>query len=324
MNDLSALDRKIVYELGNNARITHKALASKIKSKKSVVSYHIQNLIDEKIIWKFVPVFALNKLGIYAYKIYLKLYGLDKKKKKELIEDLTQDPVINWVAEATGAWDLLLSQYGHNIMEFAQTKNALFKKYGQFIQEYSITILEDALVFNRDHLEKNAVGYRKKFIFGGNPSLEVIDKKQQKILRAIKNDGRFQVTKLAKKLNLNVKTIISKISDLEKRGIIQGYTTFLDINAIGLKLFKICIYFQQYTVEEYKRLLGYCQSHRNVIHIIKSLGDWELELEVEGETVESIYRFIEDLKGKHPRILKRVDVVIITKEHKLDFFPEWY
>lgn len=41
-------------------------------------------------------------------------------------------------------------------------------------------------------------------------------------------------------------------------------------------------------------------------------------------SIEQVYAFIEELKAACPDIIKKIDVVMITKEHKLDFFPEWY
>jgi len=321
---INALDKKIIYELGNNARTSYKDLAQKIKSKKTVVSYHIQNLTKDNVLWKFVPVFSLNRLGISAYKIYFKFHGLDKKKKDLMIKKLIENQYINWVAESVGSWDLLISTYAHNIMEFADRKNKFFKEYGSHIQSYSITILEDALVFNRDYLVDKKLNYRKEFVFGGERNIEKIDENQKKIIRLIRNDARFQVTKIANDLNINVRTVMSKISDLEKRKIIQGYTTFLEINTIDLNFFKLCIYLQDFTSEKYDQLLDFCKSHKNILHIIKSIGDWDLELEIEAENVEYIYSLIEEIKTNYPKIVKKIDVVIITKEHKLDFFPEWY
>ena len=43
--NVDLLDRKIIYELGKDARISYKELAKKIGSKKEVVAYRISNLI---------------------------------------------------------------------------------------------------------------------------------------------------------------------------------------------------------------------------------------------------------------------------------------
>ena len=86
MTKLSEIDKKLVYELGNNARFTYRELAKKLKSKKTVVAYHFNKLVDEKVIWKFVPVVSLTRLGIFGHKIFLKLHGVTKEQREKIKE----------------------------------------------------------------------------------------------------------------------------------------------------------------------------------------------------------------------------------------------
>ncbi len=318
------LDKKILYELGKNARLSYRQISKEIKSKKPIVAYHVQNLEKMGVIWKYVPIISLSRLGIYAHKIYFRFHGLNKEKKKELIEEFVKNKYINWVAESVGVWDILISIYAKNIMEFVIRKNEIFEKYGDFVQDYSITLLEDALVFNRDYLVKKNTNYRKEFVFGGKIEIEEIDVKQKKILRLIRNDGRFSLLDIAKKTRLNVGTIQSKIKDLEKRRIIQGYTTFINLNKTNLKFFKLCIHLNKYGKKEFTELLSYCKANKNVLHLIKSMGDWELEIELESDNLDYVYEFVDELKTKFPNVIKKIDLVIIKNERKLDFFPEWY
>lgn len=321
---LEGLDRKILYELGRNARLSYSQISKEIKSKKPIVAYHVQNLEKKNIIWKYVPVISLSRLGLYAHKIYFRFHGLNTEKKKELINELVENKYVNWVAESVGVWDLLISIYAKNILEFAIRKNEIFEKYGEFVQDYSITLLEDALVFNRDYLIEKNTNYRKEFVFGGKIEIEEIDEKQQKILRLIKNDGRFSLLNIAKKTKLNVGTVQSKIKDLENRGIIQGYTTFINLNQTNLNFFKLCLHLNKYGKKEFNELLNFCKSSQNVLHLIKSIGDWEFEIEFESDRVDDIYDFIDELKTKFPSLIQKIDLIIIKNERKLDFFPEWY
>lgn len=209
-------------------------------------------------------------------------------------------------------------------MEFVIRKNDIFEKYGNFVQDYSITFLEDALVFNRDYLVEKSTNYRKEFVFGGKIEIEEIDEKQKIILRLIRNDGRFSLLDIAKRTKLNVGTIQSKINDLEKRGIIQGYTTFINLDKTDSKFFKLCIYLNKYGKKEFTELLNYCRANKNVLHLIKSVGHWELEIELESDNPDYVYELVDELKTKFPSVIKKIDLVIIKNERKLDFFPEWY
>ncbi len=59
-----------------------------------------------------------------------------------------------------------------------------------------------------------------------------------------------------------------------------------------------------------------------VIHIIKSLGSWELEAEIESNNINYVYDYIKELKNKFPEQIKRIDQATIIEEQKLEFFPE--
>tara|TARA_Y100000310_G_scaffold342814_1_gene447593 strand:+ start:9129 stop:10091 length:963 start_codon:yes stop_codon:yes gene_type:complete len=320
---MKPVERKLLYELDKDSRLSYRQLATKMGSKKTVVAYHFNRLLEEKMFWKFVPVISLTKLGIYSYKIYFQFQGLTKKEKEEMIQDLISDKHICWLASTTGAWDLCLGIYAKNVLEFSKVKNKLFHKYAPYVQNYAVSVIEDAFVFNRDYLLEGKRP-RRKFVFGGEVGEVKLDLKQKEILRLIRNNARYNISEISSKLNCTTKTTLTKIRDLEKKGVIQGYTTFLNINKLGLQFFKVSLYLQDHTEEEKTKLLTFAKSIPNVIHIIKSIGSWEIELEIEAEEIEDIYQIIEELKTKFPHTIKKTDITIINKEHKLDFFPEWY
>lgn len=324
MYQLDKLDRKILYELTRNARQTLRELAQKVRSKKEVVQYRLKNLENAGVIWKYVPMFSWSRLGFYGFKIFLRFHGLSREAEQAMLDELVKNPLITWVAKSTGRWDLMIGTFAQNVMEFAERKNWLFKQYGKYIEDYAVTIIEDALVFNRDYLLDQPTEYRKEFAYGGKPPIEKIDDAQQRIIRAIRNNARFKVTELSKELKLNVRTVISKIKDLEERNIIQGNTTFINLDSIGLQYFKVVIYLHDFSEKKYNELLGFVNQHKNIVHVIKAIGSWELELEIEAENVNIVYELMNAIRNKFADIVKLIDLVIITKELKLDFVPEWY
>ena len=62
----------------------------------------------------------------------------------------------------------------------------------------------------------------------------------------------------------------------------------------------------------------------NVVHVIGSLGPWEIELEIETETLDDFYDITYAIRNKFPDIIKKTESVIISDEMKLEFFPEWF
>nr|WP_225955109.1 Lrp/AsnC family transcriptional regulator [Kibdelosporangium phytohabitans] len=58
----------------------------------------------------------------------------------------------------------------------------------------------------------------------------------QAIVRELAADGRCSFTDLAERVGLSVSAVHQRVRRLEQRGVIRGYTTRLDADAIGLPL----------------------------------------------------------------------------------------
>lgn len=307
-----------------NARLSYRQVAQRIGSKKEIVAYHFNQLLKDKIINKMMPVFSITKLGIYACKIYLKLHGIDKENEKKLYDFLISNKAISWIARCTGKWDILIAIYCQDIVEFSLKKNQILSKFSRFIQDYDVTLIEDALVFSRDYLVGKSVDYRKSLVFGGEKESVQIKDYDKEIIRLIRNDARFSITEISEKIGIDSRTVIARIRYLEKKEVLQGYTIFLNLQKVGYKLFKLCLYLSDYKIKDVDKLISYIKQNPNVIHIIKALGSWELEVEIEYDDIYKTYDYINELKTNFPEMIKRIDLAIIMEEVKWDMFPEWF
>ncbi len=319
---LDKIDKAIMYELDKNARLSYQEIAKKIKSKKDIVAYRFNKLLDNRVINKFVTVFALGTVNIFNYKIYFQFQGLSDEEETKMLNDFVEDPDIIWVAKCEGRWDLMTSHYAVGIREFAKIKNSIFEKYGKYVHDYSVLVNDEAYLFNRDYLIPEKQTQRKFLFYIGKVQNIELSKKDKKLIHLISNNARFRLLDIAKDLSVDVKTVQNKIKKFHKIGFIEGYTTFFNLNKIGLKYFKIFIYVQERSKKEYESLLSFCKNKPNVIHLMKTIGPWELELEIEAEDLEYIHKLTKELRNRFPNIIKKIESVIISNEMKLDFFPQ--
>ena len=64
-----------------------------------------------------------------------------------------------------------------------------------------------------------------------NKSLDAIDRQ---ILENLQNDARMRNVELAEKVGLSPSPCLRRVSNLEKTGVIRGYATLVDAEAVGL------------------------------------------------------------------------------------------
>jgi|TARA_Y100000310_G_C20632028_1_gene789166 DNA-binding Lrp family transcriptional regulator len=322
MRKLDLIDRKIILELDTNARATFSLIGKKLRIGKNNVQYRVKKLVEDGVIKKFVTQFSLGTLGLFLGKFYLQLSGFEKDKEKEMYQYLIKDNRISWTAKCEGRWDLLIGCYVESMGQLREIKQDFFKKFEKYITAYDVVFLVEGYTSQRTYLLNKKTATRKIEKFVGKGKVELDDKDKQ-IVRLISNNARFNFLDIAQKTGLNIKTIQRRINDLKNNGIIQGYVTFLDPHKIGYTFFKLCIYLQNYE-KKFQSFLTYCMELPNVIHVIESLGPWEIELEIETESLEDFYNLTHQIRNEYSEIIKKTESVIISKELKLDFFPEWF
>lgn len=314
MYKLDKKDRKILAELDVDSRQSYSEIARKVGITKETCIYRINSLVDEKIITAFSTLISLGNLGLFSHKIYFKLHGLTKEKKEKMISDLRKNKKINWIAEGVGEFDLIIAIICKNVKEFDSEKKKILNKYSNFIQNYDIGIMSETHIYDRCYLlDKSS---NKEMLFVGQINPVALDEKDMKILPLLTSNSRIQTLDLAKKTKLNVKTVVSRIKKLEKKGIISGYKLFIDLDKMGFKFHKAFISINKANAEDFAKFLDFCKKNKNIIHLVENVGSWELEPEFEVENDDKFYEIIAEIKNKFPDLVKAVSTVRIIKEHK--------
>ena len=322
MRKLDLVDKKIILELDTNARASFSEIGKRLGIGKNNVQYRVKRLLEDGVIQKFVVQFSLCTLGLMLAKMYLQLSGFSKETEKELYGYLLNDKRISWIAKTEGRWDLMIGTYVESLKQFDSIKKDFFKRYEKYITSYDVVFLVEGYTSQRTYLLNRKSTPKKIEKFIGAQKIE-LDDKDKKIIRLIANNARFNYLDIAKTININIKTVQRRIKELEKKGVIQGYVTFLSPKIIGYNFFKLCISLQNYE-SKFNYFLTYCMELSNVIHIIESLGPWEVELEIETESLEDFYELTHKIRNDFSDIIKKTESVIISNEMKLDYFPEWF
>lgn len=318
---LDLIDRKILVELDTDARTSFAKIGKRIGVGKNNVQYRVARLVEDGVIKKFVLQPSLSKLGLFLGKIYLQMSGYTEQTEEIIYKFLLNDKRISWVAKCEGNWDIMLGAYVENVQQFNKLRNDFFERFGQYVNNYDVVFLTEGRTSQRTYLLNKKSFYSKKVEdFMGKGKIK-LKKNDVKILRFISNNARFSYTEVAKKFRMNVKTVQSRIKKMEQMEIIQGYVTFLDIRKIGYNFFKLCLHTKGKTVND---IVKYCLEMPNVVHVIESVGPWEVELEVETENLQDFYDLMHNIRNKFSDSIKKTDFVVIVDEVKLDFFPTWY
>jgi Lrp/AsnC family transcriptional regulator, leucine-responsive regulatory protein len=306
---LDKTDRKILAELDKNCRIPTTILAKKVLKSRQAVEYRINQLVKRGIITSFNASFNPHKMGYKIHKIYLKLRNIPEEKQK-LFAYLRSSGIVYWMGECSGSWDLILGVFAKNDYEFFKLKNELISLFNRIIVGEDGGILIDVKQYSKMYFTDEIV---PPTMFAGEIIKNELDEIDYALLGEIVNNARIPINVLADKVKSTPIVVRGKLKKLEQKGIIIQYRIGIDLNKLGLELYKAIIRLDRYTKEDEIKMLEYISQIPNIHYFIRNI--WQIEPELVVSSYQEYYRIMENIKMEFPSVIRTVDsVLMITDE----------
>ncbi|UCD03110.1 MAG: Lrp/AsnC family transcriptional regulator [Candidatus Aenigmatarchaeota archaeon] len=322
---LDLRDWKILYELDRNSRQSNSEIGKKVRLSKEVVKYRIDRMLESGVIIKFHTISNYFKLGIYKHKLYLRLKDIDKKKLDEIGQYFIEQRNTEWVVTCTGRWDMIVGFLVKNVNEFDVGIQNMMNKFSSHIQEKAVTTTLHLVHHLREYLSQSESKERKPLVYhtSADPR-EKIDNMDREILKILANNARMSVREIAERLKTTPRTVQYRMKRMEKSGVILAYKVLLDPKKMGNVFCKAIIYLTSSTKEKIDHFVNYCSSLPQAVWPQRVMGTWDFELDFEIESYDRFQDIMFEIKEKFSDIMQKYEFAIVSKEFKLDFFPDAY
>lgn len=245
-------------------------------------------------------------------KIYLTLANKPKQ-KEDLINYVKNDKRLLWLGVAEGAWNMGLTFFVKSNEEFYNLKNELFSKFKDIILESKIANLVEVLYTDKKFFHDSKNEWKTVFKFKEHYELKEIEKS---ILKELFKNSRINIVDIADKNNSTVDIVRNRIKKLEAANIISRYMVNIDYNKLGYEFYKTFIYFRSFDKSEESRLINYAKNQKNIIHLIKQISPWDIELEIMCQSYHEYNQIINELTRLFPNIIQKVDTAIISENYE--------
>ena len=123
------------------------------------------------------------------------------------------------------------------------------------------------------------------------------------------------LVKLANQLKVSSDTIRNRMKKLEKSGTIMQYKTAIDFNKLGYEFFKTFIYFRNLTEEEEKRFIASIEQEPNVVHFLRTITPWDMELEVMVPSYLEYNKLINKIEENFPNVVIDIETTIMSEDY---------
>ena len=316
---LDLKDKKILFELDFNARISYSQLAKKTGLSKQGAEYKVKNLLKKGVIKGFYPVINVPKLGYIYCRLLVTLQNLTKEKRDEIIEYLKDYRKVFWLFSMQGMFDILIVIWAKSMTEFKEFIEELETKFGENIKRKVETITTDVIHYQHRYLlEKKET---KEIHIKETDKRIKIDDLDKKIIDLLCTDARISLIDISKKVNESAKVVAYRIKKLEK-GFIEGYRPIINHNKIGFTYYKVVIDLYKISKEELIRLKSYIRNNPSVIYIVEGIGlPADLEIEMMVKSNKQLFDFINDLKFRFPKLIGEYNTVIFMDTLKVKYLP---
>ncbi|MBM3232843.1 AsnC family transcriptional regulator [Candidatus Pacearchaeota archaeon] len=309
--EIDDIDKRIIYELDRNSRISEVALAKKIGKSKEAVRYRIGKLKDKGVILGFTTWIDPVSLGYSTVKMYLQLANIPSK-RKELIAHVTSDKRLFWLGIAEGAWNAGLTYFVKSPEEFFELKNSLFSKYKDLILESKIGNVVSVSYHDKTFLFKENAEWTS--MFDKHVAIE-LDKVSKGILRKLFKNARENIATIAHEMGVSVDIVRGRMRKLEEQEIIKRYTTHVDYSKLGYELYKTFLYFRCLSSAELERFMEYVRKDQNIIHVIKQISPWDMELEILCKGFGEYNLIVSKLTEEFSKNINKVESAVIIEEY---------
>ncbi|MFH1770344.1 MAG: Lrp/AsnC family transcriptional regulator [archaeon] len=312
--NLDLKDKRILAELDINARASFQSIGKKTGLSKETVIYRIKNLEKKGIIQRYTTLVNFSKIGYTGHAVYSRFQNINDEQKKEIIEYLTNIPKVYWIALVGGKFDIVFGIMAKDIFQFNKIYYKILAKHGHNLVDNAISIRTELRQHKRDYLLNNQSEDFKPPFFGKEPEIEELDELDSNILSILSNHARMNVVEIAAKLEKPVSTIALRIKQMEKREIIQGYTTYIKAQNFGMQSYRLHLNLQNMDEQARNSLFSYVNSNPNMLLAIETVGSWNFEITLEVESHEELQQQISKLRKEFKDIIKNVEFIIMFED----------
>jgi Lrp/AsnC family leucine-responsive transcriptional regulator len=327
---LDPLDRRILFRLDLNSRATYSELGRLLRVSPETVRYRVERLRADGVIQKCTAIVDVALLGLAQYKIWLKLQSVTEKQIDDVIKFLTSHARISWVVRAEGEFDVGFAVCTGLVAELYQLMEQLITRYSPFISRKSFYINVLAEYLSRDYLigaESRADVGTRTYASIGHPV--ELDETGWQIVQELVKECRTTAADIAEQVRvatgsnkaLTPEAISARIKKIREQGIVTGYTVILNHAAFDQTHFKVFLYLNRLNKGEIDSFIDYCKTIPNIVYVIRTLGEWEVELDLEVRELKEYRNVMMDLTRKFPAGIRDYTSVIATEIAKYSLLP---
>ncbi|MBU0662267.1 AsnC family transcriptional regulator [Candidatus Micrarchaeota archaeon] len=313
---LDLLDRKIIYELDMDSRMSFKKLAKKARTSKETAAFRVKRLVKNGYIKNFVTTMHTSRLNSFYYKFFYKFHKTTPKIDNEIVAFIKNYVGVAYFASLEGRYDMTFLVLGKNFHDLQAFLVPFREKFGSYILEQEILTMTSVHRFNFRFFYEGGellhTKYEEKLAEPG------IDNTDYLIVKNLAENSRIPLTELAKITGKEINVVKYRIKRLKEKGIIGSHVLEIDFDKFGIQQIQVAFSLKDHS--SIHKIINYVSHNPKATFATITLGRYDLALEFVVENSRQLRQILNSIKEKFSKEITDYDTFIM-QEHGINWFP---
>jgi DNA-binding Lrp family transcriptional regulator len=137
-----------------------------------------------------------------------------------------------------------------------------------------------------------------------------LDAKDRKLLEILKENSRYSNSQIAKKIGLSKPAVEYRLQRFEKNKIIFAYYSIIDFTKLGYSQYKLYFKFQNCSIEDEEKMVGYWMRDQNSVWVAQTRGKWDLAVSIIARSNYELGKITKEFLNKYSKFILEKDVLL--------------
>ena len=142
-------------------------------------------------------------------------------------------------------------------------------------------------------------------------------------MESLLHEPMLRFSTLAKRTGVSMQTARSVFNQLQKKKIIRGFKYLVNTNKLGIQKFRLFLRLHNISQEKEKELTDYLFKTPEVVQLHKTVGDWDLEIDIESFDKARIRYIIVEMREAYSSIIQSFNSIEYYQSYKKSYLPRY-
>ncbi len=323
---MSKLNHSLMLLYSENGKYKLKDAAVMLKKSSQRLKYSLTNLIKEGTLYLPHALFDYSYFGLLMFRVYFKGGYVGEKDKAKIIKTLIENWQVVSVYELSGEFDLAIEIIAPNPSRFGkELKQIIFNL--PTLRDYEIVLNQVSYIYPKFYLleqKEITAEIPKEMIIGGDRKVETFEPRELLLMKIILEKPLIRRTTLAKEAGLNVKTTVKIIENLKSKKIYRGVKYLLDTYHLNYHRVRLFLKLHSTTLDREEELLSYFKNTKEIISLNKTIGDWDMEIDIESPQRSRAREIIIEIRETFKDLIYYFNSIDFYCYYKKAYLPSSY